>query len=535
MSLATREVSPLQDTSKSIVALLLSLSPAYFLLGARSRLGIDNLHVGLIQVVLLLVLRSLLDVLPSFGTGSTSPSPPSATIVQAAPSETKEEEVVTTVTTLEGTPVVNRKAIRSRRTKLRTLPSSPPSAPPPFPAEKLDENVANFISTVEPSFLSHVPEARPTTKIPPASLSTWTNLFEQDSITVLQHPSIKTLYGIGAHFPDVPIRKLYEVLVDLNSRSTWDTMTSGADEIERFEVQGRKANISHMKMKGMPLVKAKDLVLLSIPGRLPLASDGISTSGPVAEKLRIYCASTSVEHERAPITSAFNRMELSVSGFMIEEEGEGSKIIQITDLSGLGSWVPNAVFKTVTQTMLPKSLVKLGETARGPTKEAESWPPPILGTRLISEEGAQVGVEDSQPESDPSEEDESDEDDDDDVDGSSTPPTTPPSSESVKLSPSASRDVYALLSQLRSLTSRLTALESLVTKGAVSPSGVPVNRPWYSFSSSSSKDKTQADAPGGADLMTLSASKLSLFMTIGSAAGAAVALAAVSAWGRRRM
>lgn len=185
--------------------------------------------------------------------------------------------------------------------------------------------------------------------------------------------------------------------------------------------------------------------------------------------------------------------------------------------------------------MLPKSLVKLGETARGPTKEAESWPPPILGTRSISEEGAQVGVEDSQPESDPSEEDESDEDDDDDVDGSSTPPTTPPSSESVKLSPSASRDIYALLSQLRSLTSRLTALESLVTKGAVSPSGVPVNRPWYSFSSSSSKDKTQAGAPGGADLMTLSASKLSLFMTIGSAAGAAVALAAVSAWGRRRM
>ncbi|GAA5961122.1 hypothetical protein JCM3765_001234 [Sporobolomyces pararoseus] len=530
MSLATREVSPLQDTSKSVVALLLSLSPAYFLLGARSRLGIDNLHVGLIQVVLLLVLRSLLDVLPSFRVGSTSPPSPTATIVQAAPTTTKEKEIVTTTRSLEGTPVVKRKAMRSRRTKLPTLPSSPPSAPPPFPAEKLDENVANFISTVEPSFLSHVPEARPTTKIPPASLSTWTNLFEQDSITVLQHPSIKTLYGIGAHFPDVPIRKLYEVLVDLNSRSTWDTMTSGADEIERFEVEGRKANISHMKMKGMPLVKAKDLVLLSIPGRLPTASDEISTSGPVAEKLRIYCASTSVVHDKAPITSAFNRMELSVSGFMIEEEGEGSRIVQITDLSGLGSWIPNAVFKTVTQTMLPKSLVKLGETARGPTKEAESWPPPVLGTKVVSAEGTQI-EQDSQSDSDLSEEEE---ESDEDEDGSSTPPTTPPTSESVALSPSASRDVYALLSQLRSLTSRLTALESLVTKGAVSPSGVPANRLWYSFASSS-KDKTQADAQGGADLMTLSASKLSLFMTIGSAAGAAVALAAVSAWGRRRM
>jgi hypothetical protein len=86
----------------------------------------------------------------------------------------------------------------------------------------------------------------------------------------------------------------------------------------------------------MPLVKAKDLVLLSIPGRLPTASDEITTTGPVAEKLRIYCASTSVEHEKAPITPAFNRMELTVSGFLIEEEGEGSRIVQITDLSGLG-------------------------------------------------------------------------------------------------------------------------------------------------------------------------------------------------------
>jgi hypothetical protein len=156
----------------------------------------------------------------------------------------------TTVSEEVEVPVVNRKAIRSRRTKLRPLPASPPSSPPPFPVEKLDENVANFISTVEPSFLSHVPDSRPTTKIPPASLSTWTNLFEQDSIYVLQHPSNKFLYGIGAHFPDVPIKKLYEVLVDLNSRATWDSMTSGADEIERFEVQGKRANVSHMKMKG---------------------------------------------------------------------------------------------------------------------------------------------------------------------------------------------------------------------------------------------------------------------------------------------
>ncbi|GAA5887756.1 hypothetical protein JCM16303_005069 [Sporobolomyces ruberrimus] len=523
MSTATREVSPLQDTSKSVVALLLSLSPAYFLLGARSKLGIDNLHVGLIQVVLLLVLRSLLDVLPSFrAEPSPAPTYTSSAVARQAPTTTKEE--VVTTTSIEDVPVVNRKAIRSRRTKLKPLPNSPP---PPFPIEKLDENVANFLSTVEPSFLSHLPNGVPSTKIPPASLSTWTTLYDEDSINVLQHPKIKTLYGIGAHFPDVPIRKLYEVLVDISSRSSWDTMTSGADEVERFEAGGVKANISHMKMKGMPLVKAKDLVLLSIPGRLPMKEDSIETTGPLADKLRIYCASTSVEHERAPVTAAFNRMELSVSGFLIEEEGEGSRIVQITDLSGLGSWVPNAVFKTVTQTMLPKSLVKLGETARGPTKEADSWPPPLLGS--VSVPDPPQAEDDSGSESEFESEGGEDEE--------STPATTPPSSGSTAVTPSASRDVYALLTQLRSLTSRLTALESIVTKGGVSsssagsgPSGVPINRPWYSFSSSKKSEVTP-----GADLMTLSASKLSLLMTVGSAAGAALALGAVSAWSRRRM
>ncbi|GAA5925949.1 uncharacterized protein JCM15063_005169 [Sporobolomyces koalae] len=525
-TLASREVSPLQDTSKSVVALLLSLSPAYFLLGARSRLGIDNLHVGLIQVVLLLVLRSLLDTIPSFRSREPVPVPSSPTRV--VETETlKPAPVTTTESSPEDSGVVDRRAIRSRRTKLRSLPVA--LAPSPFPVEKLDENVANFISTVEPSFLSHLPDAKPTTKIPPASLSTWTNLFEQDSITVLQHPSIKTLYGIGAHFPDVPLKKLYEVLVDLSSRATWDSMTSGANEVIRFEVGGKKANISHMKMKGMPLVKAKDLVLLSIPGRLPMETDTIETVGPVASKLRIYCASTSVEHDDAPVTPAFNRMELSVSGFVIEEEGAGSRIIQITDLSGLGSWVPNAVFKTVTQTMLPKSLVKLGETARGPTKEADSWPPPLLGS--VSEPTLANGEDPTVSESEGSVSD--DEEDDSEDDTQSTPATTPRSSsnDSVALSPSASRDVYALLTQLRSLTSRLTTLEALVTKGSVGaqPTGVPATRPWYSFSSTKSNDSA------GADQMTLSASKLSLFMTAGSAIGAAVALAAVSAWGRRRM
>ncbi|GAA6023966.1 hypothetical protein JCM11491_003218 [Sporobolomyces phaffii] len=527
MSTATREVSPLQDTSKSVVALLLSLSPAYFLLGARSKLGIDNLHVGLIQVVLLLVLRSLLDVLPSFDRQTPAPATAPATPVSVEPSPG------------EAIPVVDRRAIRSRRTKLRLLP--PPARPPPFPVEKLHETVANFVSTVEPSFLPHLAEVevegarppQPTTTIPPASLSTWTRVYDDaaSGITVLQHPAVKTLYGIGAEFPDVPLRKLYEVLVDLGSRATWDTMTTAADEVERFELAGVRANVSHMKMKGMPLVKAKDLVLLSVPGRLPTAEDeGASARGPVADKLRIYCASTSVEHARAPVSPAFNRMELTVSGFLIEEEGQGSRIVQITDLSGLGSWVPNAVFKTVTQTMLPKSLVKLGETARGPTKEADSWPPPLLGSVSVTPVPAEPDRFDDDDGSG-SDSERSDYEEEEEGEGEAN------DAAAVSIPASASRDVYALLSQLRALTSRLSALESIVTQGGGGVEGVPMNRPWYSFgrsSSSSSSSRSSPDGRTGADLMTLSASKLSLLMTVGSAAGAAVALAAVSAWGRRR-
>lgn len=85
-----------------------------------------------------------------------------------------------------------------------------------------------------------------------------------------------------------------------------------------------------MQMKGMPLVKAKDLVLLSVAGTLP------PTDADPAGKRRIFAASTSVDHPECPVTPAFNRMSLSISGFIIEETEIGSRIIQITDLSGVG-------------------------------------------------------------------------------------------------------------------------------------------------------------------------------------------------------
>ncbi|GAA5917774.1 hypothetical protein JCM5296_005042 [Sporobolomyces johnsonii] len=536
MATTTREIAPLQDTSRSIIALLLSLPTAHFLLSSRSRLGIDNLHVGLLQVVLLLVLRSLLDVVPNplkrkssrAATTIITPAPPPIEVVVAAQPPPA---------IAAAPPGLKQRRTRPRRSeRTAALPSSPPSL---FPAAKLDSTVADFLSTTEPAFLAHLPDAQPTTSIPPLSLSSWTKVYSQDAISVLQHPSVKTLYGISAVFPDVPLRKLYETLVDVGTRSTWDSMTQGADEVERFEVQGRRGNISHMRMKGMAMVKAKDLVLLSVAGRLPMASDHPTPALPVADKLRIYCATTSVEHPKVPPTSAFNRMEVSISGFMIEEEsGGGSRIVQITDLSGLGSWVPSAVFRTVTQTMLPKSLVKLGAAAAASTKETDYWPPPLLGTTSTT---SSTSLASPSPEDDSVSEDDLSASEDDDEDNTSAPSSTS-SAAAAPLSPSASRDLHALVSQLRSLTSRLSALESLVTLSSSSSSSssrssspsssATTPRPWYSFDWS--EKPTGPPAGAGAETLTLSAGRLSALATIGSAAGAAIAVAAVTAWSRRR-
>ncbi|CEQ39572.1 SPOSA6832_01118, partial [Sporobolomyces salmonicolor] len=491
-----------------------------------ARLGIDNLHVGLLQVVLLLVLRSLLDVVPNpfkrksirAATASTAAPPAIEVVVAAAP-----QSATAAVPT-----ILRQRHTRPRRSKrTAALPSSPPSL---FPAAKLDSTVADFLSATEPAFLAHLPDAQPTTSIPPLSLSSWTNVYSQDAISVLQHPSVKTLYGISAIFPDVPLRKLYETLVDIGTRSTWDSMTQGADEVERFEVQGRRGNVSHMRMKGMPMVKAKhpthlsafaqDLVLLSVAGRLPIASDHPAPALPVADKLRIYCATTSVEHPKVPPTSAFNRMEV--------------------------------IFRTVTQTMLPKSLVKLGAAAAASTKETDYWPPPLLGH-------TQTTPSSSTSPASPSSEDESGSEDDlsasgdENEDATSTPSPTFPAgaTPAAPLSPSASRDLHALVAQLRSLTSRLSALESLVTPSAASPSPSPspsssssrsfssssssaTARPWYSFDWSEKPAGPPAAADAGAETMTLSAGRLSALATIGSAAGAAIAVAAVTAWSRRR-
>ncbi|POY74631.1 hypothetical protein BMF94_2392 [Rhodotorula taiwanensis] len=514
------------------LALALSISPIAFLWSSRARFGLDTLHVGLLQIILLLVLRAALDVLPNRLRRSTAPS--------ASPSPTK--AAVTAPT--PAPPVLHRQAAprrlqaidearpvtRPRKATRRRVRQAPAVGPPAFPGEKLDEVVANFLNITEPAYLPLVPR-EPTSRIPTATLSSWKRTYKGETVEVLQHPTISSLYAICATFADLPLANLFQALQDINTRPKWDSMCAGAREVERFEVDGRRGNVLTMQMKGMPLVKAKDLVLLSVAGTLP------SSETDPAGKRRIFAASTSVDHPACPVTPAYNRMSLGISGFVIDEVDAGSRIIQITDLSGLGSWVPSAVFRTITETMLPKSLAKLGAAAAAVTQLPADFPPPVLGSAPM---GAADDFEDPEELELSEYDDEEDNFDEDDLpfDGVAQPvaveaPFPASNDDAVALAPSISRDLHALLTQLRSLSTRLATLESMVeTPGS--------GWKWYApfARAQAPPPRREQDRIAGSDVMTGVGSGISLskILTTGSlsAAAAAVGVAAVAAWGRHR-
>lgn len=294
----------------------------------------------------------------------------------------------------------------------------------PYSPAKLDGALANFVAITEPEhlpLLASPPSDQFAGK--PLALGAWSVLAEADGHTVYQHPTQRGLYAVRAHFPDIPLRQLFEIICDVGRRKSWDTMSQAAEEIERLDVGGRRVSIAWIGMKGMALLKPKvrrrgahslrmrwpaetcrpqDLLLMSIVARLPAKArdDG-------KQPIRLICATSSVNDPRKPPQSGFSRMDLTVSGFIAEEHGEGSAITQITDLSGLGgerhtscsrvcvlgkltlgaAWVPGAVIKTVTTALIPKSLDKLGRAARAYNVETDSrypvdsdeWMPRMLG------------------------------------------------------------------------------------------------------------------------------------------------------------
>lgn len=232
--------------------------------------GLDKLHLGLIQVLILLILNFLNPARIFFG--STSRSDTRTSTPTATPA---------LVAVVAEKPPTKRGGIKSRKSK-RVVPAVVvPIVPSLYTPALLDTTLHNFLSiTVDPIHLDCLPSPVPSLKFKvPASLPLplWTSLLHQDNLQVLQHPTTKTLYAICATFPDVVLRQLFETLTQVGNRVKWDGMASGAEEVEEVFVGGRRGSVSWLGMKGVAVIKAK--VSLGVCRSLSLSLSP-STSAP---------------------------------------------------------------------------------------------------------------------------------------------------------------------------------------------------------------------------------------------------------------
>lgn len=331
--------------------------------------GLDKLHIGLIQLIFLLVLRGALKLDPR--RLFASPAEPAHKPAVSPPPSTTSSATLVDEGTQASVATVSPSGVKYAPTRVRSrrVPRPAPSNAL-YPPTLLDSTVRRFISLVAPSLLpllpsDTTPEPSAAASPPLIALASWTSLYATPSLTVSQHPSLPALYAIEAHFASVPLKALYETLSDMDRRCGWDDMCEAAERVDEFEVGGRKGNVIWMGMKGMGrLVKKKDMCLLSVVGRLPpipplaveseldeesrsptptgseqssAASSRASIDFGARDTLRLFCATQSFDHPGRPPTSAYNRMQ-TASGFVVEEDGQGgSRILQLTDLSGLGS------------------------------------------------------------------------------------------------------------------------------------------------------------------------------------------------------
>lgn len=316
---------PTNETTLNVLSLLFSLSPIYFLSHYKSRLGLQTVHLSLLQVLLVLLCRQFLERFKAW-------SKPSSASTTSIKSEEKGKEIL------------------SEDEKLDT--GRRKHSPSPSP-----ELLHSFLSLTNPS---------PTL---------WTLLHTSPlaNLNVYQNPLLTTSYAISATFPRVSVRQLWETLGDLEKRLEWDKMVEGVERV--VERQGDGEEVVWVGMKGLlgGLVGAKDLCLSSSIGR-------IEDEGGT---LTLVCASKSIAHPLCPSRKGFKRIKIGVSGFIISSPklGTGSEIIQVADLSGLGSWIPASVINAVTQTFIPKSLIRLGEVAekRVVVDDGDySWLPPLI-------------------------------------------------------------------------------------------------------------------------------------------------------------
>ena len=120
------------------------------------------------------------------------------------------------------------------------------------------------------------------------------------------------------------------------------------------------------------VAKPRDMTLLSVDARLPPQDD---SSESHRGRLRLLSVSTSIDDPAFPPRKGYNRFQLAIGGFMVEElppleDGAKGKIprVKVTQVSDLGetaAWVPASIVKMVASTLVPRSLATIAKVAAG--------------------------------------------------------------------------------------------------------------------------------------------------------------------------
>ncbi|KDN44950.1 hypothetical protein K437DRAFT_256815 [Tilletiaria anomala UBC 951] len=218
-------------------------------------------------------------------------------------------------------------------------------------------------------------------------------------------PTVKSLFSVSSTLVGVSVRQFWALMAHSGNRVLWDGTCehgwtarwlgeellqeqAGKDRArERAAAEALGARVEIYRMGGIFMVaKARDMTLLSVDARLPSSSAHPSES---EQPLRLLSVSTSIEDPSYPPQKGYNRFQLNIGGFMVEElpplqvpssssapSSASSpspspmmttlpriKVTQVSDLGETAAWVPASIVRMVASTLVPRSLFTIARAA----------------------------------------------------------------------------------------------------------------------------------------------------------------------------
>lgn len=265
-------------------------------------LQLDHLHLVLFELLLLLLARVWLGT-PAVRQALSSP----AALTQPGPSDSP-------IAAEASDPDAEPPSMQASKKPPKLTAAEPSSKL--YPQTTINKLLWHFVSLIDPSLLSLLPPTAASPDISICPVSDWNVTFTQDTLVVRQHPEDKAIYASSDYFPAIDLRSLYEMLVNLELRSSWDTLSERTESLERLP-NGR-GGADYLALRSVFPIKAKDLVLLNIFATLPPTPAGCK---------RVITAARSVEHpSKPPGTPGYARMDIRISGILLEEHPNGGTV-----------------------------------------------------------------------------------------------------------------------------------------------------------------------------------------------------------------